>query len=104
MNGERLRTYFHWLALTYAITLTGHPACSIPCGVDQHGMPFGIQVVGPHRGDRLTLGVAHALEQAFARAPDLARPVPDVGRLRQPTPALTAIVTHPAVEQPERQR
>lgn len=95
MNGEPLRTYFHWLALTYGITLTGHPAVSIPCGVDETGMPFGLQVVGPHRGDRFTLGVAHALEQALARRPGLARPAPDLARLQTETPALRSIVTHP---------
>ena len=95
MNGERLRTYFHWLAVTYGITLTGHPAVSIPCGVDERGMPFGLQVVGPHRGDRFVLGVASALEQAFARRPGLARPLPDLARLQAPTPALRSIVTHP---------
>ena len=102
MNGRPLRTYFHWLALTYGITLTGHPACAIPCGVDRQGMPFGIQVVGPHRGDRFTLGVAHALEQAFACEAALARPAPDLAKLRQPTPALTAIVTHPPAAGPSR--
>lgn len=94
MNGRPLRTYFHWLALTYGITLTTHPACSIPCGVDERGMPFGLQIIGPFRGDRFTLGVAHALEQVFARRPELARPIPDLDRLREPTPALTSIVTH----------
>ena len=77
MNGQKLRTYFHWLALTYGITLTGHPGCAVPCGVDAKGMPFGLQVVGPHRGDRFTLGAAHALEQAFAGQPKLRRPIPD---------------------------
>ena len=95
MNGQPLRTYFHWLALTYGITLTGHPAISIPCGVDAQGMPFGLQIVGPHRGDRFTLGVAHALEQALAGRPEFARPRPDLSRLTAETPALRAIVTHP---------
>lgn len=81
MNGEELRTYFHWLAPTYGITLTGHPACAIPCGTDDNGMPFGLQVVGPHKGDRFTLGLCHALEQAFAGRSELARPVPDLSRL-----------------------
>ena len=81
MNGEKLRTYFHWLALTYGITLTGHPACAIPCGVDANGMPFGLQVVGPHKGDRFTLGASHALEQAFAAKAELRRPLPDVSKL-----------------------
>jgi amidase len=95
MNGQPLRTYFHWLALTYGITLTGHPAVSIPCGVDERGMPFGLQIVGPHRRDRFTLGVAAALEQALARRPELVRPLPDLARLSEETPALRSIVTHP---------
>jgi amidase len=101
MNGEPLRTYFHWLALTYGITLTGHPAVSIPCGVDEMGMPFGLQIVGPHKGDRFTLGVAHALEQALARRPELARPSPDLARLQVGTPALRSIVTHPPIARAE---
>src|SRR5215212_1662379 len=95
LNGERLRTYFHWLALTYGITLTGHPACSLPVGVDAQGMPFGLQIVGPHKGDRFTLSVAHALERAVAHRPALARPMPDLTRLRTETPELRSIVTHP---------
>lgn len=95
MNGETLRNYYHWLAPTYGISITGHPAISIPCGVDRNGMPFGLQVVGPHRGDRFVLGVAHALEQAFAGDPSLARPVPNLTQLAEPTPALVSIVTDP---------
>ncbi|HZO30201.1 MAG TPA: amidase family protein [Chloroflexota bacterium] len=95
MNGEPLRTYFHWLALTYGITLTGHPAVSLPCGVDEQGMPFGLQIVGPHKRDAFTLGVAHALERALARHPELSRPLPDLARLGEETPALRSIVTHP---------
>jgi hypothetical protein len=58
-------------------------------------MPFGLQIVGPHKGDRFTLGVAAALEQALARRPELARPRPDLARLGEETPALRSIVTHP---------
>jgi hypothetical protein len=58
-------------------------------------MPFGLQIVGPYRRDAFTLGVAAALERAFAARPALAQPVPDLSRLSEPTPELTAIVTHP---------
>lgn len=95
MDGRPLRNYYHWLALTYVITLVTNPAIAIPCGVDHKGMPFGLQVVGPFRGDRALLGAAHALEQAFAGIASLRRPVPDLGRLQKPTPALKSIVTHP---------
>ena len=33
--------------------------------------------------------------QAFKRIPGLARPLPDIAKLRKPTPALKSIVTHP---------
>ncbi|MCC7369303.1 MAG: amidase [Chloroflexi bacterium] len=95
VNGEPVRTYFHWLALTYGITLTGHPAISIPCGVDERGIPFGLQVVGPHKGDRFVLAVAAALEAALASRPGLGRPSPDLDRLQVETPALRATVTAP---------
>jgi len=71
-----LRTYFHWLALSYGLTLTGHPVCVIPCGVDRLGLPFGIQIAGRRGADRFVLGVAHALEQVLAGNPATARPIP----------------------------
>jgi len=95
MDGKPLNNYYHWLALTYVITLTTNPAIAIPCGVDHRGMPFGLQVVGPFRGDRAVLAAAHALEQSFAGIPALARPRPDFTRLERPTPELKRIVTHP---------
>ena len=95
MDGKPLRNYYHWLSLTYVITLATNPAIALPCGVDHKGMPFGLQIVGPFRGDRAVLGAAHALEQAFASIPSLRRPVPDIGKLGQPVPALKSIVTHP---------
>lgn len=95
MEGRPLRNYYHWLALTYFITLATNPAISIPCGVDHKGMPFGLQVVGRARGDAEVLGAAHAMEQAFAAVPTLQRPRPDVAKLTKPTPELKSIVTHP---------
>lgn len=97
MDGKPLNNYYHWLALTYVITLTTNPAIALPCGMDHKGMPFGLQVVGPFRGDRALLGAAHAMEQAFNAVPALRRPVPDFGKLAQPVPALKSIVTHPPV-------
>jgi Asp-tRNA(Asn)/Glu-tRNA(Gln) amidotransferase A subunit family amidase len=94
MDGKPLRNYYHWLALTYVITLVTNPAISIPCGTDHKGLPFGLQIVGRFRGDRALLGAAHALERAFATIPALRRPVPDTGKFRKAEPALKSIVTH----------
>ncbi len=95
INGKPLENYYRWLALTYVVTLVTNPALSLPCGTDQRGMPFGLQVIGRFRGDRDVLGAGAALEAAFAGIPALQRPRPDLDRLRKPVPALTSIVTHP---------
>ncbi|MBX3500721.1 MAG: amidase [Alphaproteobacteria bacterium] len=81
INGEPLRTYFHWLAMTYAITNTGHPAISIPSGLDPTGTPLGLQIVGPHHGDQFVLEVAQALEAHLADDASIARPVPNLATL-----------------------
>jgi Asp-tRNA(Asn)/Glu-tRNA(Gln) amidotransferase A subunit family amidase len=85
LEGTRLRNYYHWLALTYVITLATNPAISIPCGVDEHTMPFGLQVTGRFRGDRDLVDAAEAMEQAFASISGLGRPRPDLGKLAKPT-------------------
>lgn len=97
INGEKQQNYYRWLALTYIVTLTTHPAISLPCGVDHAGMPFGLQVVGGFREDHRTLGIAQALEQAFSTSTALRRPVPDLGALKMAEPALTSIVTAPPI-------
>lgn len=60
------------------ITMMGHPALTMPAGKDHMGLPFGIQVVGPYRGDDFLLGVCRALEEIFATKRDLMPPVADV--------------------------
>jgi Asp-tRNA(Asn)/Glu-tRNA(Gln) amidotransferase A subunit family amidase len=95
MDGKALRNYYHWLSLTYVVTLMTNPANSMPCGVDHKDMPFGLQVVGPFRGDAAVLSASHALEQAFAGIPALRRPVPDLSKLTKATPELKSIVTQP---------
>lgn len=41
---------------------TGHPAVSVPMGVDDNGVPCGLQVVAPRFEDGLALGLARHLE------------------------------------------
>jgi Asp-tRNA(Asn)/Glu-tRNA(Gln) amidotransferase A subunit family amidase len=86
IDGKPTRTYFHWLACAYYPTLAGHPAISMPMGLDRLGMPFGLQIVGPRGGDALVLRVAAAIEEAFAHDPVLRRPVPDLAALRAAPP------------------
>lgn len=86
IDGKPTRTYFHWLAMAYAVTVVGHPAVSLPVGVDRNGMPFGLQIVGPRGGDALVLRVAAELEALLAGDPRTARPVPDLAALKAAPP------------------
>lgn len=93
INGKQLPEYYSWLATTYGITLTTCPAASIPLGVDEKGMPFGLQVIGPAKDDGFVLGAAHAIQETFKNHPDLMRPKPDLAKLMAgPTPELKSIV------------
>ena len=101
LEGMPLRNYYHWLALTYFVTLITNPAISLPCGLDEHAMPFGLQVTGRFRGDRDLLDAAEAMEHAFATIPGLGRPCTDLAKLTKPLVDLKSIVTHPPIS-PER--
>ncbi len=64
--GETLTTYIDWMFLTFAITLTGCPAISLPCGLTKAGLPVGLQLVGRPHGDADLIGMAQVLEEALA--------------------------------------
>jgi amidase len=56
--------YMDFVSFTYPYNCTGQPAISLPLGVDSRGLPIGVQLVGPPRGEALILGLAAQLEQA----------------------------------------
>ena len=64
VNGEPFDTYISWLIMTFALTLTGCPAISVPCGFTESGMPVGIQIVAPWQSEGFLLGAASLFEQA----------------------------------------
>ena len=66
IDGEPVDNYMAWLTLTAAITVIGHPVVALPAGLDEYGMPFGLQVIGRTYADRRLLSVAKALEEGFA--------------------------------------
>jgi Asp-tRNA(Asn)/Glu-tRNA(Gln) amidotransferase A subunit family amidase len=76
------------LSLTAAVTVVGHPVAALPCGRDELGLPFGLQLIGPIYEDRWLLSMALAFERAFAADAATRRPVPDDGDLRAETPSL----------------
>lgn len=48
---------------TLLANLCGLPACSVPIGLDQDGLPVGLQVVGRPGADELVLDVAELLQR-----------------------------------------
>jgi len=53
------------LPWTVLANLCGLPACSVPVGVDEDGLPVGLQVLGPPGADGRVLDVAQALQVAL---------------------------------------
>ncbi|NUA28892.1 amidase [Cupriavidus basilensis] len=47
-------------------TLLGNPCVHVPAGTGAHGMPVGVTLIGPHRGDARVLAAAQALERCVA--------------------------------------
>ncbi|WOI56004.1 amidase [Palleronia sp. LCG004] len=83
-------SYYHWLACAYAATLSGHPCITIPCGLDETGLPFGLQLIGRRGADRALLAMAATFETIIAGLPDLRTPRPDISKLKSRPPLAEA--------------
>ena len=58
---------------TFPFNLSQQPACSIPCGFTQDGLPIGLQIVADNFREDLVLRAAKAFEtiRPIDRCPDL---------------------------------
>lgn len=65
VNGEPVDDYVGWLRFSFLATTTGLPALSIPVGRTKSGMPVGLQLIGPPRGEAKLLAVASVLENVI---------------------------------------
>ncbi len=73
--GVKMGNYLDWMKSCYYITITSHPALSVPAGFTPEGLPVGLQIVGRHRDDLGVLQLAHAFEASTAvwqRRPSIA--------------------------------
>jgi amidase len=64
INGTPMTHYIEWALLTYAFTVVGLPAISVPCGFTRAGLPVGLQLAGRWRDDAGVLRAAAAFEAA----------------------------------------
>ncbi len=62
--GKTMETYVDWFAPTFVLSLTGLPVGCVPCGLDDEGLPVGLQIVGPPMGEEAVLALAQAVQAA----------------------------------------
>jgi len=62
--GVAMGNYLDWMKSCYYVTISSHPAISVPAAFTDDGLPVGIQIVGRYRDDFGVLQLAHAFEQA----------------------------------------
>ena len=72
INGIPQDTYIDWLRSCSRITVTGHPAVSVPAGFTADGLPVGLQLVGRYGTDDRLLSIAGAVARVLL--PEPARP------------------------------
>jgi amidase len=77
IDGVAMDNYLDWMKSCYYITITSHPAVSVPAGFtsDATPLPVGLQIVGRYRDDFGVLQLAHAFGEetgAWRRRPAIA--------------------------------
>lgn len=63
-HGRPLLMPFHWV-YTGIINVMKFPATQVPLGLNRDGLPLGVQIVGAHHQDHVTVAVAQLLEDVF---------------------------------------
>jgi amidase len=61
INGRPMSTYIDWMRSCSRITVSAHPAVSVPAGLTASGLPVGLQLVGSYGGDLRLLQIAAAI-------------------------------------------
>ena len=56
---------FHHFVYTAIFNVLEFPVTQVPLGLNPEGLPLGVQVVGQHKLDHMTIAVALALQEAF---------------------------------------
>jgi amidase len=63
--GVEMDSYHRWMEVTLPATMAGLPVLAVPAGFGgAHGLPMGLQIIGPNHADLTVLKLGHAYEQA----------------------------------------
>nr|WP_288105725.1 amidase family protein [Limnobacter sp.] len=64
INGQPMDDYVAWMRSASRISLSGHPAMSVPCGFTEDGFPVGLQIVGRYGQEQALMEFALQFETA----------------------------------------
>jgi Asp-tRNA(Asn)/Glu-tRNA(Gln) amidotransferase A subunit family amidase len=73
--------WLDWASFLYDANLVGMPACAIPMGFGDEGLPLSLQVIGPEGSDYEVLRMAEAIEQLIGWDNSIVTPA--LGELEQ---------------------
>jgi aspartyl-tRNA(Asn)/glutamyl-tRNA(Gln) amidotransferase subunit A len=62
-GGSNLGRWFEWAGFSFPINLSQQPACVVPAGYSDCGLPIGMQIIGPRGADERVLAVAAEIER-----------------------------------------
>ncbi|WP_424939313.1 amidase [Aliiroseovarius sp. S253] len=65
VGGQTLTGYMDWLRFAFLATVAGLPAISVPIGLSDDGLPVGLQLIAPPRGEAKLLAAARAVEMVM---------------------------------------
>lgn len=65
IDGKPVENYVDWLRFAFLATTASLPAISIPVGLSPQGIPVGLQLIGPARGEAKVLQAAKVIEDAL---------------------------------------
>lgn len=76
--------WLDWAGFLYDANLAGLPACSIPMGLGDNGLPLGIQILGPAGSDEQVLNVAESIEALIGWSKSIVEPPINEQSIQQP--------------------
>ena len=93
IGGTPVDRFYDVFLFTYAFSVTGLPAISVPCGFTRDGLPVGLQIVGRRLREDAVLEAAAAYLQACPQ--HLERSRVDADALRHLAPVHTSTARGP---------
>ncbi len=76
IDGARIELpWLDWASFLYDANLAGMPACAIPMGIGDQGLPLSLQIIGPEGSDFEVLRVAEVIEKLIGWDNSIVTPV-----------------------------